>query len=226
MKKKPCNNKSLQGDNEQAYTVVRNAIIEEGAVFFGGYASSFYANYMSKSGKTFIYSVDPDFDAFTVDPESCVERIQKDMEKAGIETNVVPNPPVGEIVPKSYTVLKIGTKVATIYGTTGCHNYNRVRSGKHSVHIATTDTMLNFLLALYFTTHNPNMYCMAYHMLFVQQKTKLLQNGILKRFNSSCNGRQLTLGDMKAEKARIIELYRNKVKDEEYDLHMFKYVPK
>jgi hypothetical protein len=212
------------------YGIVRDVLIQEGAVFFGGYACSLYARYMSHSGKNFIYRADPDFDAYMEDPERCAKKVTAQLEKAGIhDVFVQTNPPVGEIVPPSYTVLQNGVPIATLFGTTGCHNYNRIRLGRYSVHVATIDTMLNFLLALYYTRKDADknrLYGMAYHLLHVQQKTKLLQKGILKRFNSSCAGKQQTLGDMKAEKGRIVKEYKDKKKDAEYDLHMFKYVPK
>lgn len=215
---------------EDALNIVRDVCIKEGAVFFGGYAASFYARYMPPSVKQAIYNEEPDFDAIHVDPEKVVKQIKAQLKKQGI-TNITirTNPPVGEVLPVSYTVLQKGQSITSIYGTTACYNFNRIQIGRHTVRVATTDTALYFLLALFYTRNDAlekaRILSLAHKIWTLQIKTKLLQKDILKRFNSSCEGNQMTLGDIKSEKSRIFQKYKGKEKDAEYELHMFKYIP-
>jgi hypothetical protein len=67
--------------------------------------------------------------------------------------------------------------------------------------------------------------CMAMFLFRVQQKNRLSQKGLLKRFTIDCYGKQPTLEDIRAKKAeKIRELYKKKG-TREYDEWFLKYNP-
>jgi hypothetical protein len=75
------------------------------------------------------------------------------------------------------------------------------------VKIATIDTMLSFYLAFLYA-HRPydnefldRILCMSKFLFDVQQKNRLAQKGLLKRFSITCYGHQESVEEMKAEKA-------------------------
>jgi hypothetical protein len=219
-----------KSDSAHLFRIVRDALIAEKVVFFGGYASSLYARYMPNAAKHFIFKAVPDFDALVEHPEKTANKIKSQLIQHGFEpVTVVQHPPVGEIIPASYEIKIRDDTVAFLYETNGCHNFNRLTVGNQTIRVATIDTILSFYLAFYYANQphyeHERILCMAQFLFDVQKETKLLQKDILKRFNSSCAGEQHNLNDIKAEKSNIMKKYKNKTKDKEYYLHFFKYIP-
>jgi hypothetical protein len=65
--------------------------------------------------------------------------------------------------------------------------------------------------------------CMAKFLFDVEQRNRLAQKGLLKRFTTTCTGKQPTMEEMRAEKAvKYKELDRN---SEEYEEWFLKYSP-
>ena len=66
---------------------------------------------------------------------------------------------------------------------------------------------------------------MANYLFEVQEKNRLAQKGVLKRFSINCIGHQETVEEMKAEKAeKFIEL-KGKKNDPEYEEWFLRYRP-
>ena len=59
----------------------------------------------------------------------------------------------------------------------------------------------------------------------VNQKNRLSQLGLLKRFSLTCYGTQPTLETMRTEKTEMFRLLKNKRNDPEYEKWFLKYVP-
>jgi hypothetical protein len=69
------------------------------------------------------------------------------------------------------------------------------------------------------------MLCMSKFLFQVQEKNRLAQKGLLKRFSLNCMGHQMTIEEMRAEKAeKFIEL-KDKKNTEEYEEWFLRYRP-
>ena len=87
------------------------------------------------------------------------------------------------------------------------------------VKVASIDTMLSFYLAFlyankpYYNQFIQRILCMSKFLFDVQQKNRLSQKGLLKRFSITCYGHQESVEEMKAEKAaKYKELKQSKDK--------------
>jgi hypothetical protein len=97
--------------------------------------------------------------------------------------------------------------------------------------IATIDTMLSFYLAFLYIdnplyNYNPDrILCMAHFLFEVQQRNRLTQKGLLKRFSINCIGHQETIEEMRAKKAeKYSELKANR-KSKEFEEWFLRYRP-
>jgi len=59
----------------------------------------------------------------------------------------------------------------------------------------------------------------------VQQKNRLEQKGLLKRFSIKCYGKQSTLGDMREEKAKKYHELKEKRGSKEWNEWFLRYIP-
>ena len=122
--------------------------------------------------------------------------------------------------------------IAFIYKPIACHSYNIIHVGeeKKEVCVATIDTMLNFYLAFLYADVNyyykDRILCMAKFLFEVEEKNRLEQKGLLKRFSIDCYGKQPTLESMRMEKSEMFEKLKNKKGTEEYERWFLKYSPK
>ena len=94
--------------------------------------------------------------------------------------------------------------------------------------IATIDTMLSFYLAFlyvdrpYYNEFSERILCMSKFLFEVQQKNRLEQKGLLKRFSIICYGHQESVEEMRAEKAakyRELKQSKNKAQLDEWFLN-------
>jgi len=67
--------------------------------------------------------------------------------------------------------------------------------------------------------------CMAQYLFDVEDKNRLAQIGLLKRFSLDCYGKQLTLEDIRSEKAEKYKELAGKRESREYEMWFLKYVP-
>jgi len=214
--------------SEDLYVLVRDSFIDQGVVFFGGYATSMYSKYMTKKQLHNVRKI-PDFDVLAEDPENCAFIIKETLERNKFSNiKIVKHVGIDDIIPEHVEII-VGTEtMAFIYKPIACHSYNTIRANDREVHIATIDTILSFYLAfLYANFHNYNsdrLLCMASFLFDVEQKNRLEQHGLLKRFHLKCYGKQVTLEEIRSEKAKK---YRE-LKDghgKEYEMWFLKYAP-
>jgi len=66
---------------------------------------------------------------------------------------------------------------------------------------------------------------MSEFLFRVQEKNRLRQKGLLKRFSIDCYGKQHTKEDIKAEKANNFKKLKNKRGTKEWDWYFLRYVP-
>lgn len=208
-----CNEVEFQRDMEnktyedEIYDNVRNTLVNQGVVFFGGYAISLYSQYMPKNLQHKLEKI-ADFDVLSNDPETTAQITKERLKDIGVKnTKIIKRQPVGEVIPEHYEV-KIGSDtVVIIYKPIACHSYNILNIKGQKVKIATVDTMLSFYLAFlyadrpYYNEFLERILCMSKFLFDVQQKNRLEQKGLLRRFSITCYGHQESVEEIRAHKA-------------------------
>ena len=138
-------------------------------------------------------------------------------------------PGVGEIIPIHYEVIVDEDTVCFIYESIACYSYNTIRLGHNVIKVATIDTMLSFYLAFLYANRpyydKNRILCMSKYLFEVQEKNRLSQKGVLRRFSINCMGHQETVEDMRAEKAEKFKELKNKKGKPEYDAWFLRYRP-
>lgn len=211
---------------EIIFNLVRETFIQEGCVFFGGYAYSLYSKYMPKS-KRKIENI-PDFDVLHEDAEKVALLAKEKLEENGIKNvKIYFHPKMGEIIPKHYELVVDGDTLAFIYVPISCHAYNSIQVDNKKINVATIDTLLSFYLAFLYSEKpyfDPErILCMSNFLFEVQHKNRLKQSGLLRRFSLKCYGKQETLDTIRAEKTKMYaKLKKGSV---EYDEWFLKYNP-
>jgi hypothetical protein len=142
---------------------------------------------------------------------------------------IIKRPGVGEIIAPHYEIRVGNETIAFIYEPLACHSYNIVKEGGYDVKVATIDTMLSFWLAFLYSNRpyydKDRILCMSNYLFEVQEKNRLAQKGLLKRFSINCMGHQETVEEMRAEKAeKFIEL-KSKKNEPEYEEWFLRYRP-
>ena len=219
---------------EKIYENVKNTFIDQGVVFFGGYALSLYSRYMPGDLQRKLYKI-PDFDVLSEDPLLTAQIVKERLQDIGVKyVKIVKRPNIGEIISNHYEI-KVGPHkdyaknetIAFIYEPIACHSYNIIRDQGTEIKIATIDTMLSFYLAFLYANRpyydKDRILCMAKYLFDVQEKNRLSQKGLLRRFSLKCAGHQQTLEEMRAEKSdKFNELKRG---TQEYDEWFLRYRP-
>lgn len=223
-------NTKYKNQGEELYYLIRDEFISQGLVFVGGYAASLYTKYMDKSQQRYIRQV-PDFDVLSEDPEKSANMAKEKLLANGYKNvKLIKHTALGEVIPESIQIMVDSETVALIYRPLSCHNYNEIHPKNKTVKIATIDTLLSFYLAFLYANksylNKDRILCMAAYLFKVEEKNRLEQKGLLKRFSMSCYGVQETLGMMREKKSRIYMKYKNNTSAKEYQENFFKYVPK
>ena len=218
-------------DSAKLHYIIRDTFIEQGVVFFGGYATSLYARYMPNDRRRAVSSI-PDFDVLHEDPEKCANLVILQLKEHGFsKLKVIFYDAIGEVVPEHYEIRVGNDTVAFVYKPIACHNYNELHLEGKKVRVATIDTMLSFYLAFlytdheYFSQYKVRLLCMAQFLFDVEQNNRLSQKGLLKRFTLSCYGTQPTLESIRAKKAEMFAKLKDKRTDPEYEAWFLKYNP-
>jgi hypothetical protein len=216
-------------DNQILYILARDALIDQGVIFFGGYATSLYSKYMKNDEKQKVRKI-PDFDVLAEDIEKCADVMKERLTEEGYKNiKIIEHEEIHEIIPKSIE-LKVGNNtIAYIYKPIACHSYNTINISGKQIHIATIDTILTFYLAFIYANeqqyNKDRLLCMANYLFEVEEHNRLENKGLLKRFSVNCYGKQLTLEDIRSEKAaKFKELVAHK-NGNEYQLWFLKYTP-
>ena len=230
-----CNKKFLMQRNfttpinniQKLYNIIKNTFINMKLVFFGGYANVLYSHYMPKKLRTKLKKI-PDFDVLSENPKESADTLKNILIKNNYtDVSIKRHSGIGEIIAVHYEITVQGETVAFIYEPLACHSYNIININNKPVKIATIDTMLSFFLAFIYSDriyydHN-RILCMVHQLFMVQQKNRLKQKGLLKRFSINCFGNQESLEDIRSEKAqKYSELQRG---TREYEEWFLKYNP-
>jgi hypothetical protein len=218
------------GDNENnLYYITRDNLIDQGVIFFGAYAISLYSKFMSPSKRENLQKAS-NFYVIFENPERCALILKEQLERENIKKiKTITHEAIGELIPEHVEVLIDDKPLVMIYKPIACHNYNKIVHGYREINIASIDTILSFYLAfLYYNIpeHIKNrLSCMAKFVFQIQQKNRIEQRGILKRFSIDCYGKQPTLDTIRSEKAeKYKELGQNR-NSKEYEMWFLKYIP-
>jgi hypothetical protein len=194
-------------DQDKIYETVKTTLINQGVVFFGGFANILYSQYMPANLRKKIENI-PDFDVLSHNPDQTSAIIKERLHDNGIKNvKIIKHPAIGDIIPE-HSEVNIGKdSILFIYKPIGCHSYNILMYKGKKIKVATIDTMLSFYLAFlyantpYYNEFTDRILCMSKFLFDVQEKNRLAQKGLLKRFSITCYGHQPSIEEMKAEKA-------------------------
>lgn len=218
-------------NEEKIYETVKSTLINQGVVFFGGFANVLYSQYMPKNLQKKIENI-ADFDVLSNNPEKTADIIKERLDDNGIKhIKIVKQSAVGEIIPEHYEI-KIGKDtILFIYKPIGCHSYNILMMNGKKVKVATIDTMLSFYLAFlyanrpYYNQFIDRILCMSKFLFDVQQKNRLAQKGLLKRFSITCYGHQESVEEIKAEKAAKYKEFKQSSNKKMFEEWFLNYKP-
>lgn len=214
---------------DEIYENVQKTLVDQGVVFFGGYAISIYAKYMPRHLQRKLQKI-PDFDVLSEEPLVTAQIVKERLNDIGIKNvKIIKRPSVGEIIAPHYEIRVGNDTVVFIYEPLACHSYNIVKEDGYDVKVATIDTMLSFYLAFLYADRpyydKDRILCMSKYLFEVQAKNRLAQKGVLRRFSISCMGHQETIEEMRAEKAEKFKEFKDKKKTPEYDAWFLRYRP-
>jgi hypothetical protein len=214
---------------QEIYETVKETLINQSVVFFGGYAISLYSKYMPASLHKQLRKI-PDFDVISNDPETTAEIIKERLKDIDIKNvKIIKRPGISDVIPEHLQVQVGKDTVAFIYRPIACHSYNNIVVQGKLVRIATIDTMLSYYLAFLYTGRNyydvDRILCMAKFLFEVQQKNRLQQKGLLKRFSITCYGHQESREEIRAEKSEKFREFKGKKGTREYEEWFLTYRP-
>jgi len=219
-------------DNKNAdkiFEIVKDTFIHEDCVFFGGYAISEYSQYMPDNLRKKVEKY-ADFDVLARDPKTTAEIVKERLVDEGVKNvKIIRRDSIGEIIPLHYEIMVGRDTIAFIYKPNACHSYNVVMLHGKKIKIATIDTMLSFYFAFLYADKtyydHERILCMAKFLFDIQQKNRLEQKGLLKRFSIICYGHQESLEEMRAEKAKKFKDLKDKRGTREFEEWFLSYRP-
>ena len=223
------NMETHEEDSERLYYAVRNSFINQSVIFFGGYATTLYSKYMPEDRQKLVKKI-PDFDVISDEPDKCALIVKENLIRERFKNiKIINHKPLGEIIPEHVEIRVGGETLAFIYKPIACHSYNTIMIDEKEINVATIDTILTFYLAFIYTNlpyYNKNrLLCMANFLFDVEQKNRLEQKGLLKRFSINCYGKQMTMEEIRAEKAKKYEELMHDRTSREYEEWFLKYNP-
>ena len=173
----------------------------------------------------------PDFDVLSEDPKTSAYILKERLHDAGFENvKIITKPSVGDdIILTHYEIVVDNDTICFIYKAGACYSYNELKINNKVVKIATIETMLLFLLSFIYADRpyydSERILCMANYLIKVQEKNRLEQKGLLKRFNINCYGYEPTIVELRGKKAALHEKYKNEKNTKEYEKYFLKYIP-
>lgn len=207
---------------KEIYDLTKAYLISKNVVFFGSFAISKYLD-ASESNQ-------PNFDVLAENAQSVANGLHH-LLKPKVNCRCKTQLSLGDIISTHYQILVGKELIATIYAPIACHSYNvlKLKPNMH-IKIATIDTMFSFYLAFLYTNRKyydkERILCMAQLLFEIQQKNRLKQKGLLKRFSMECYGKQETLIDIRNNKSKKFRQLRGKKMTSEYQEWFLRYRPK
>jgi hypothetical protein len=216
-------------DIERQHVIIRDALVDNSVIFFGGYSTHLYSTYMNKNDEQLVKRI-PDFDVIIDDPDKCALILKERLiENEFKNIKIISHDAIGEIIPRHVELVVGKHSMVFLYEPIACHSYNQIVVDKATVNVATIETILAFYLSFIYADmphyDKDRLLCIAEFLFDVQRKHKLSQHGILKRFSINCYGKQQTLDDIRSEKASKHKLLQHKKNTKEYKMWFLRYNP-
>jgi len=230
--KKKSTKKTIEKIQQDIFENLFESLIDQGCIFFGAYANRLYyktIKYGRKGRKDPVKKI-PDFDVLAENPKLCAKILKKKLQARGYENiRIINKPGVGDVIAPHIEFRVSKETVLFIYKPVSCHSYNVIKMSNKKVRIATIDTMLSFYLAFLFVKkpyyEENRILCMCEFLFKAQQKNRLRQRGLLKRFSIDCYGKQLTKEKMRAEKSEMYHKLKDKRDSKMFKWYFLRYVP-
>ena len=222
-------NKQFQYEKDKIQTTIKNIASKEKLVFIGGYATILYSRYLHNNERKYLEEI-PDFDLLSNSPDKTAKAIKDALEKQDIRNiRIETKAAIPEYLSTHYEVSVGSQPVAYIYKPLACHSYNSIKVNGKIFRVATIDTMMSFYLLFLYAErpyYNPRRtLCLCEYLFKIQQKNRLKQTGLLRRFSVTCYGKQKTLEDIRNEKAKQYKRLKTKKKSKEYNRWFLRYNP-
>jgi len=222
-----------QEDQNKIYEITRTSFINQGVVFFGGYAATLYSKYMPYKEQKQVSNI-PDFDVLSENPEACATILKEQLHYEGYkQVKIFKKKPIGGYLEVHYEINVNNDVIAFIYKPLACHSYNLININGQKIKVATIDTILSFYLIFIYANRpyydENRLLCIAEYLFKVQLKNRLQQKGLLRRFSILCYGKQQTLEDIREDKAKLYAKIRKKEvlrNSKLYNINFFRYIPK
>tara|TARA_B110000208_G_scaffold168200_1_gene208181 strand:+ start:451 stop:1890 length:1440 start_codon:yes stop_codon:yes gene_type:complete len=213
-------------------TIIRNSLVDNGVVFFGGYSTYLYSKYMPENEQNKIKDIS-EYDVLSENPKRTATILVESLKGNGYKkTKMIIHKEIGEIIPEHYEITVNNKSCAFIYKTIGCHSYNKITIDNKQVNVATIETILSFYLAFIYIKkkhYNKNrLLCISQFLFDLMEKNRLSDRGLLKRFTIKCYGKQKTLEDIRSEKTSKYKEFKDLEVDftsKEYQMWFLKYNP-
>ena len=222
-------NKQFQYEKDKIQTTIKNIASKEKLVFIGGYATILYSRYLHNNERKYLEEI-PDFDLLSNSPDKTAKAIKDALEKQDIRNiRIETKAAIPEYLSTHYEVSVGSQPVAYVYKPLACHSYNSIKVNNKIFRVATIDTMMSFYLLFLYAErpyYNPRRtLCLCEYLFKIQQKNRLKQTGLLRRFSVTCYGKQKTLEDIRNEKAKQYKRLKTKKKSKEYNRWFLRYNP-
>ena len=222
-------NKQFQYEKDKIQTTIKNIASKEKLVFIGGYATILYSRYLHNNERKYLEEI-PDFDLLSNSPDKTAKAIKDALEKQDIRNiRIETKAAIPEYLSTHYEVSVGSQPVAYIYKPLACHSYNSIKVNGKIFRVATIDTMMSFYLLFLYAErpyYSPRRtLCLCEYLFKIQQKNRLKQTGLLRRFSVTCYGKQKTLEDIRNEKAKQYKRLKTKKKSKEYNRWFLRYNP-
>lgn len=214
-------------NNEIIFNKIKEILIKEKCVFFGGFAINKFFELdesLNTSNKNLPY-----FDVLCDDPNKVGFKILDTLTDLSItKIKLLHHDNIGEILSEHYELIVNNKTILVLYKPLACHSYNQIKINKKNIRIASIETIFSLYLAfLYvnsslYNTHNILCICKILFDILNKYPNKI--RGILKRFPVSCYGKQHGLAFSRALKDRIKMTVKNKC-SEKYETFHLNYKP-
>jgi Poly(A) polymerase catalytic subunit len=222
-------NKQFQNEKEKIQTIIKNIASKEKLVFIGGYANILYSRYLHNNERAYLEEI-PDFDLLSNTPDKTAKAIKESLEKQDIRNITIETKAAIPDYLSTHFEVRVGSQpVAYVYKPLACHSYNSIKVKGKIFRVATIDTMMSFYLLFLYADrpyYNPRRtLCLCEYLFKIQQKNRLKQTGLLRRFSITCYGKQKTIEDIRNEKAKQYKRLKTKKKSKEYHRWFLRYNP-
>jgi hypothetical protein len=201
------------------YEIIKEILIKNGCLFFGGFARNFYKKYDKRLKENY------SFDVFVNDLSTIKYEIKNKILNADV--NLIKSKQ--KSIP-DFLVVKVDDIIyAKIFKTKACYSYNILNIGKNKIKIATIYTILSMYLifiysnSIYFDEYN--LLCLSEYLLNIYKQNRLKNKGLLRNYSINCYGTQDTFEKIIIKRNEKFEQLKNNKNSKEYKKWFLRYNP-